>query len=144
MTTSLASQAPSEYLEHFSAYQSACEKSLSFCKINKSTTSFHSLYCTLLGQKNDVKMFKNPYPSETTSHRQVVSLKKQVFNQPARASGFFGSSFQFHSLGETRNLSRKNQTLSQASFQHFHAISIVYKSIKRNRSIVKTAVASQR
>ena len=58
MTTSLASQAPSEYLEHFSAYQSACEKSLSFCKINKSTTIFHSLYCTLLGQKNDVKMFK--------------------------------------------------------------------------------------
>ena len=34
--------------------------------------------------------------------------------------------------------------LSQASFQHFYAISIVYKSIMRNRSIiVKTAVASQ-
>ena len=32
MTTSLASQAPSEYLEHFSADQSAYEKSLSSCK----------------------------------------------------------------------------------------------------------------
>ena len=40
---------------------------------------------------------------------------------------------------------KKKQMLSQASFQHFHAISIVYKNIKRNRSIiVKTAVASQR
>ena len=39
---------------------------------------------------------------------------------------------------------KKNQMLSQASFQHFHAISIVYKSIMRNHSIiVKTAVASQ-
>ena len=42
MTTrhSLASQAPSEYLEHFSADQSAYEKSLSSCKINKSTTNY--------------------------------------------------------------------------------------------------------
>ena len=45
----------------------------------------------------------------------LVFSQKSSQVQPARAFGFFGSSFQFHPPRKTRNLSRKKRILSQAT-----------------------------